>query len=58
MILRMYAKDPDFETVSFLVVYFAALTNAHMHQDLAQMPKAERLAEMAVVRDWLEELAH
>lgn len=56
MEFRFYASDCP-EAV-FLATYLAALVNPHLFADLRNMPEVERRAEIAVVTEILEEMAH
>ena len=40
----------------YLSEMLARYTNAHCFYDLCDMPEAERLAEVARLRSWIEEL--
>jgi hypothetical protein len=54
--MKMYPSDPLFADVWQIVNGIAALTNAHVHHDLREMPEAERLAELDRLKGLLVEL--
>ena len=60
MMIRMKASDPDtdYKKFAFLADAIAKLTNPHIFWDLRGMPEAERLADLAELKDIFEDLTH
>lgn len=58
MSLHVSPSSDDGKLFFLLSQMIAAYTNAHMHSDLMDMPEAERLAEIEILKSWMEELMH
>lgn len=52
--LRVFASEAP--ELVYLSEMLARYVNAHCWFDLRDMPEAERLAEVARITDWIEEL--
>lgn len=50
--------DEYYPVFVHLATLIAAYMNAHVHFDLASMGEVERLAEVARLKAWFEELTH
>jgi hypothetical protein len=58
MELRIMPSDPGFRDVEFIVDWIAKLKNAHLFNDLKDMPEIERLVSLKDLEELFEQLAH
>ncbi len=56
--ISSFASTDDGKTFYFIASLIAAYTNVHMFFDLRDMPEAERLAEIEMLKSWMDELMH
>jgi len=58
IMISSFASTDDGKTFYFIASLIAAYTNVHMFFDLRDMPEAERLAEIEMLKSWMDELMH